>query len=61
MEKWVVNVNEEQLALLNEEQRNLGTLLQGEDGQKLLVFRDGFVALKIAAQLGTTRLATRSI
>lgn len=55
MEKWVVNVNEEQLAKLDDEQRNLGTIMQAEDGTTSLIFRDGFVALKIAAQLGTTR------
>mgnify|MGYP000170553605 CR=1 FL=1 len=61
MEKWVVNISQEQLALLDEEQRDLGTMLHGEDGKTQLVFRDGFVALKIATQLGTTRSATRLV
>ena len=54
MEKWVVSINETQLASLSEEQRNLGTVLQGPGGAHLLVFRDGFVALKMASQLGAT-------
>lgn len=54
MEKWVVSIDEAQLASLSEEQRNLGTVLQGDAGEHFLVFRDGFVALKMASQLGAT-------
>ena len=55
MEKWVVQISEAQLGQLSEEQRNLGTLQQGENGEYFLVFRDSFVALKIASCLGVDR------
>ncbi len=61
MEKWVVSINETQLASLSEEQRNLGTVLQGPEGEHFLVFRDGFVALKMAAQLGATCKPERAV
>lgn len=61
MEKWVISINEAQLASLSEEQRNLGTVLQGPGGEHFLVFRDGFVALKMASQLGATCKMGRSM
>ena len=61
MEKWVIEVSERQLEYLNAEQRDLGTLLRGKKGQHFLVFRDSFVALKVAAQLGTKRSPGRSL
>ena len=61
MEKWLVSLDEEQLASLSEEQRNLGTVVQGAEGGYFLVFRDGFVALKMAAQLGATCRPGRSV
>lgn len=61
MEKWVVRVSEAQLDRLDSEQRRLGTLLRNDEGETYLVFRDGFVALKIASQLGARRLAGRSV
>lgn len=61
MEKWVITVDEAQLASLSDEQRNLGTVLRGAGGKHFLVFRDGFVALKMASQLGATCKPGRSV
>ena len=61
MEKWVIEVSKVQLEQLNEEQRGLGTLLRGEKGRHFLVFRDSFVALKVASWLGTKRSPGRSL
>ena len=61
MEKWVIEVSEAQLERLNTEQRDLGTLLRGKKGKHFLVFRDGFVALKVATQLGVKRSPGRSL
>ena len=61
MEKWVIEVDEAQLERLDEEQRDLGTLLRGKKGKHFLVFRDSFVALKVASRLGAKRSPGRSL
>lgn len=61
MEKWVIEVSEAQLERLNMEQRDLGTLLKGREDKHFLVFRDSFVALKVATQLGVKRSPGRSL
>lgn len=61
MEKWIVDITEAQLASLSAEQRDLATIVKSPEGKTLLIFRDGFVALKIAAQLGTKRSSSRTV
>jgi hypothetical protein len=52
MQHWIVPVTPEQLARLSAEERNLGTLLTSATGEQTLLFRDNFVALKVARSLG---------
>lgn len=55
MERWLIEVGDLELSRLSQEQLELGTLVRGEDGKAYLVFRDGFVALKVAHGLGLRR------
>lgn len=61
MDKWFVKVTDTQLARLREDLRDLGTLFTTEKGEHYLVFRDSFVALKVASYLGLQRHAGRTI
>jgi hypothetical protein len=61
LERWVVYIDDRQLAQLNHEQRELGTLLSNDRGEHFLVFRDAFVALKIASSIGAKRSPGRSL
>ena len=60
MERWIVHLDTHQLEALNTEQRDLGTLVS-TDGEHYLVFRDGFVALKVANRVGAKRSAGRTM
>lgn len=55
MERWIVELDEGQLGRLSLEPEQLGTHMTNTDGQHFLVFRDGFVALKVAHRLGAKR------
>ena len=55
MERWLIELSEAQLEQLPSEQLELGTLVSGASGRRYLVFRDGFVALKVASKLGAKR------
>ena len=55
MERWVVKLDKRQLAKLSPEQKELGTYLVNEQDEHFLVFRDSFVALKVASSLGASR------
>lgn len=55
MDRWFVKVESPELARLQGEMRDLGTLLTTQEGERYLVFRDGFVALKVASYLGSKR------
>ncbi len=55
MDKWFVKVEPNELAKLQGDMRDLGTLLTTQQGERYLVFRDGFVALKVASYLGLKR------
>ncbi len=61
MDKWLVKVTETQLAGLPADLRELGTLLRTDKGERYLVFRDSFVALKVASYLGLKRQAGRTV
>lgn len=52
MQQWIVPVTPEQLARLSAEERSLGTLLTNSSGEQTLLFRDNFVALKVARSVG---------
>lgn len=54
MERWAIALDGEIRRRLTEEQLELGTEMLGEDGGKLLVFRDRFVCLRVARAAGTT-------
>lgn len=55
MERWLIELSDAQLERLPSEQLELGTLVTGASGRRYLVFRDGFVALKVAGKLGAKR------
>jgi hypothetical protein len=61
MQKWMIHLSSEQLSSLNDESRNLGDLLSNGKGQNILVFRDSFVALKVASSLGLEPNLVRAI
>ena len=61
MEKWVIQLDEIQLGRLSLEPEQLGTYLTNTNGEHFLVFRDGFVALKVANRLGAKRRLARSL
>jgi hypothetical protein len=61
MERWLIEVGEMELGRLSQEQLELGTLVRGETGKAYLVFRDSFVALKVAHGLGLRRNAGRCL
>jgi hypothetical protein len=61
MDRWLVKVNSIELAKLRGDMRDLGTLLTTAQGENYLVFRDGFVALKVASFLGLKRQPGRTV
>jgi hypothetical protein len=61
MDRWLVKVNINELARLQGDMRDLGTLLTTQQGENYLVFRDGFVALKVASYLGLKRQPGRTV
>jgi hypothetical protein len=61
VDKWLVKVTDTQLAGLRADLRELGSLVKTEQGESYLVFRDGFVALKVASYLGLKRQSGRTI
>lgn len=61
MQKWVIQLTDQQLNTLNDEARYLGELHSNPKGEHYLVFRDSFVALKVAKSLGTSRTAARTM
>jgi hypothetical protein len=61
VDKWFVKVTDTQLATLRDDLRELGTLRASEEGEHYLVFRDSFVALKVASYLGLQRQHGRSV
>ena len=60
MERWIVHLDATQLESLNHEQRDLGTLIS-TNGKHYLVFRDSFVALKVANRVGAKRSPGRAL
>jgi hypothetical protein len=61
VDKWLVKVTDAQLAGLRADLRDLGTLVTTEQGDHYLVFRDSFVALKVASYLGLKHQPGRTI
>jgi hypothetical protein len=55
VDKWLVKVTDQQLLGLRADLRDLGTLVKTREGEQYLVFRDRFVALKVASHLGLQR------
>ena len=56
MQRWAIALDGETRRRLTEEQLELGTEMLGDDGERLLVFRDRFVCLRVARAAGTTVL-----
>jgi hypothetical protein len=61
VDKWLVKVTDTQLAGLRADLRELGTVLTTNQGEHYLVFRDSFVALKVASYLGLQRQHGRTV
>ncbi len=51
---WLVPVTRQQVEQLREDYRDLGKLTKSNQGELFLVFRDRFVALKVAASIGAS-------
>jgi hypothetical protein len=61
VDKWLVKVTDAQLATLKADLRELGSLVTTDKGERYLVFRDSFVALKVASYLGLQRQPGRTL
>ncbi|MGL4608104.1 MAG: hypothetical protein ACRCYY_00235 [Trueperaceae bacterium] len=61
MDRWLVKVTEGQRDALKTDLRDLGTPITTSQGEQYLLFRDSFVALKVAAQLGAKRQSGRTV
>lgn len=61
MQKWFIPLGNQEPTNLSEEMRQLGDLLRDAQGEHYLVFRDSFVALKVANSLGLKRELARVI
>jgi hypothetical protein len=61
VDKWLVKVTDAQLAGLRSDLRELGTLVNTDQGERYLMFHDSFVALKVASYLGLQRQAGRTV
>ncbi|MEX2541298.1 MAG: hypothetical protein WD314_05795 [Trueperaceae bacterium] len=52
MQRWAITLDGEVRRRLTQEQLELGTEIADEDGERLLVFRDRFVGLRVASTAG---------
>lgn len=52
MQKWIIHLSLQEFKKLDQDFQQLGELLITQEGKHLLVFRDRFVALKVASSLG---------
>ena len=52
MTRWAIQLDRERKQRLPHDALELGDLVTGEDGHELLLFRDRFVALKVASRVG---------
>jgi hypothetical protein len=55
MTRWAVPLDEHFKSRLTHDTLELGDLQRRDDGSEMLVFRDRFVALKVAAKVGGAR------
>jgi hypothetical protein len=55
MMRWAVQLDEHVKTRLPIDTLELGDLHRREDGSEVLIFRDRFVALKVAAKVGGSR------
>lgn len=55
MERWAILLDDATHSRLSDEQLQLGRLEKSASDESLLVFRDRFVALKIASSVGAQR------
>ncbi len=58
-QKWMIRLNDEQLKALSTDALAMGDLLTSPDGDHYLLFRDSFVALKVATSVGAERSTAR--
>ncbi len=53
MKRWVVKIEESDLKKLNPQLLSVGTLINTEDGEQYMVFRENFSAIKLASALNS--------
>ncbi len=51
MKRWVVKIEENELKQLSPEHLKIGTLVNSNNGEQYLVFRDNSSAKKLASQI----------
>ncbi len=56
MKRWVVKIEEDELIQLSPEQLKIGTLVNSNNGEQYLVFRDNSSAEKLASQIGNGKV-----
>lgn len=56
MKRWVVKIEENELIQLSPEQLKIGTLINTNNGEQYLVFRDNSSAKKLASQIGNGKV-----
>jgi hypothetical protein len=61
MQKWVIQITEQQRVTLSTETLQLGDLIRNDKGETYLIFRDSFVALKVATLLGVKRSRAQTL
>lgn len=58
MTRWAIQLDPHRKKRLPHDALELGDLVTDEDGSELLLFRDRFVALKVASRVGNPELVT---
>lgn len=56
MQRWAIALDGEVRRRLTREQLELGTEIVDDDGERMLVFRDRFVGLRVASTAGVRLL-----
>lgn len=60
MTRWAIRLDHNRKQLLPHDALELGDLVTGEDGDEFLMFRDRFVALRVASRVGGAERITIS-
>lgn len=59
MERWAIALDGEVHRRLKDDDLEVGTLVAGPDGRRILVFRDRFAGLRVASAAGANLMPYR--